>query len=598
MKKCPKCGNEYETTNTLCPLDGTVLEKTGGDELVGQTLASKYRIEEHISNGGMGAVYRATHVLMEKSVAIKVLHPALAADGKIVQRFTREAKAASRISHPHALNVTDFGEAENGVVFLVMEYLRGRTLKEVIREEGTMPLARAAEIIRQVCGALDAAHAEGVVHRDLKSDNIMLEELGAGDWAKVLDFGIAKIQESDSHDPALTAPNLVIGTPQYMSPEQCSQSSNIDNRSDIYSLGIIIYEMLAGHVPFTADSPTEIMMKHLQNAPPSISEERKDLPVEVSGVITRALAKRPEDRFQSAGELSEALSFAAEASASNAIPVSTTAVIAASTAEASEEREAGADTNRIVVPTGVNESAAHTSNTEHDEATILHPGAPTGGQSEAQFIERRVAADVPPSTPGGIPLRIAVPALALLAFAGLMAYAFTLDASRQPVTNSVSAPLASDPNSQPVQPTAPATGESERNIAPASVPAASTATGGGASASSRTTRNEAQGTSELPLTPLDANANESSSSANTNAEQQNDNSAGENSNAEPTPAAASNRNTNQRRNTPPMQASPTPTDDQDEPSSPPPARRRQQQQQPSTNAPPPPPAAVPPPSLP
>src|SRR5918993_3263688 len=299
MKKCPRCGREFEDANTLCPADGAVLKRQ--DELVGQTLAGKYRIDERLSEGGMGCVYRATHVLMEKALAVKVLHPALAADDNIVARFTREARAASRISHPHAITVTDFGEAENGVVFLVMEYLRGRTLKEVIRSDGPMPLRRAAEIVRQVAGALEAAHNEGVVHRDLKSDNIMLEETPGGDWAKVLDFGIAKIKETaEGQDPALTAPNLIIGTPQYMSPEQCSQASEIDSRSDIYSLGVIIYELLAGHAPFTGDSPTAIMMQHLQEPPPSLLEERPDLPPEVGRIVARALAKRPEDRFQKA----------------------------------------------------------------------------------------------------------------------------------------------------------------------------------------------------------------------------------------------------------------------------------------------------------
>src|SRR5918911_1017692 len=166
MKKCPKCGKVYENENTLCPHDGAVLVRMG-DALIGQTLANKYHIGERISEGGMGTVYRATHVLMEKLVAIKVLHPSLAADEKIVARFTREAKAASRLSHPHALNVTDFGEDEGGIVYLVMEYLRGRTLKEVIHEEGPMQLSRATTIIKQVSGALDEAHSQGVVHRDL-----------------------------------------------------------------------------------------------------------------------------------------------------------------------------------------------------------------------------------------------------------------------------------------------------------------------------------------------------------------------------------------------------------------------------------------------
>jgi serine/threonine-protein kinase len=137
---------------------------------------------------------------MDKTVAVKVLHPALAADDKIVARFSREARAASRISHPHALNVTDFGESGNGTVFLVMEYLKGETLKEVVHSDSPMPLPRVVEIIRQICGALEAAHGEGVVHRDLKSDNIMLLDVGGGDWAKVLDFGIAKITEKVGQD--------------------------------------------------------------------------------------------------------------------------------------------------------------------------------------------------------------------------------------------------------------------------------------------------------------------------------------------------------------------------------------------------------------
>src|SRR2546423_524203 len=211
MKTCPTCGRQYADTNTLCPMDGAVLKRSGReDQLIGQVLAGKYRIDEKIDEGGMGCVYRATHVLMEKVIAVKVLHPALAADDKIVARFTREAKAASRISHPHAINVTDFGESETGIVYLVMEYLRGRTLKDIVRAGGPMPLSRVVELARQVSGALEAAHAEGVVHRDLKSDNIMLEEATGGDWAKVLDFGIAKVQEPlDKPDEGLTAPNLI-----------------------------------------------------------------------------------------------------------------------------------------------------------------------------------------------------------------------------------------------------------------------------------------------------------------------------------------------------------------------------------------------------
>lgn len=462
IKKCPKCGKEFETANTLCPSDGTVLEKAV-DPLIGQTLADKYRIEELINEGGMGAVYRSTHILMDKTVAIKVLHPALAADDKIVARFHREAKAASRISHPHALNVTDFGEAENGIVFLVMEYLKGETLKEAIHAEGQMPLPRVIEIMRQVSGALEAAHNEGVVHRDLKSDNIMLLDIGGGDWAKVLDFGIAKITEKVGQDPALTAPNLIIGTPQYMSPEQCSQAAEIDSRSDIYSLGVILYEMLVGHVPFSGESPTAIMMKHLQESPPSVLEERKDLPAAVGRVVTRAMAKRPEDRFQTVVELAEELTSAAETE--DPIPV------AASTAPDSADRQ----TNRIVVPTGSNEAPRETANEDHDEATVVRPRAEPLVAMESEII----SAGVTESPESFNPWRIVIPAVAGLLVIFAVVFALTRNSSSEPTANDNSQPLTVDPGSQPVQPSETPTGAGERDVTPNAPP---TAPGGNTSA--------------------------------------------------------------------------------------------------------------------
>ncbi|HEX8845072.1 MAG TPA: protein kinase [Pyrinomonadaceae bacterium] len=450
MKKCPKCGKEYESTTTLCPVDGTVLEKVK-DTLIGQTLADKYRIEELINEGGMGAVYRGTHVLMDKTVAVKVLHPALAADDKIVARFSREAKAASRLSHPHALSVTDFGEDQNGVVFLVMEYLSGETLKEVIHKDGPMPLARVTEIIRQVCGALEAAHKEGVVHRDLKSDNIMLIDIGGGDWAKVLDFGIAKITEKVGQDPGLTAPNLIIGTPQYMSPEQCSQASEIDSRSDIYSLGVILYEMLVGHVPFTGESPTAIMMKHLQEAPPSVLEERKDLPAAVGRVVSRAMAKRPEDRFQTVGELSEEFNSAAEGK-------EPAAAAAADAGAGSPDRS----TNRIVVPTGSNEAPRDTASEDADEATVVRPRTESEEIVEAEVFTAGVGA--PPESFN--PWRVVIPAIAGLLVVFAVVYALTRNSSSQPDSNKNSAPLMVEPGSHPVQPGQTPTGAGEVGITP------------------------------------------------------------------------------------------------------------------------------------
>ena len=565
----------------MCPSDGTVLEKTS-DQLVGQTLAGKYRIEELINEGGMGAVYRGTHTLMDKTVAVKVLHPALAADDKIVARFSREARAASRISHPHALNVTDFGESENGIVFLVMEYLRGRTLKEVIRGEGPMPLARVLEIVKQVSAALDAAHAQGVVHRDLKSDNIMLEDVGDGDWAKVLDFGIAKIQEDvGSTDPALTAANMIIGTPQYMSPEQCSQASEIDSRSDIYSLGVILYEMLAGHVPFTGESPTAIMMKHLQEPPPSILEERADLPAGVGRVIARAMAKRPEDRYQSAGELAETLSLAAEAKAPAAI---------GEAASATSPNAPDRATNRIIVPTGPNSAPRDTSSEDYDEATVVHPK-----REPVAVVQHEIFSDVAPPPPDRFnPWRVIIPSAAALLVVFAVVYALTRN-SGQSNSNQQNQPLVSDPQGQPVQPAQPATGQGEQGITsslPTSTPAASVSTETttpGTGATSTTGANQNQNTD-----PTIVSGGNSNGGGNSNRRADNDNTAEANGddNAEPSPSPS--RNTNQREKPSPK---PTPSEQDNDNDEPPPQHSPTPKPRPALPKPTTPPSDVSPPQL-
>jgi eukaryotic-like serine/threonine-protein kinase len=441
MKKCPKCGVEYPDATTLCPADGVALEKDG-DSLIGTTLAGKYRIDARLNEGGMGTVYRGCHVLMDKTVAVKVLRPSLAADEKIVARFSREARAASRITHPNALSVTDFGEDESGHVFLVMEYLSGKTLKQLIRDEGPLPLQRVVDITRQIADALHAAHSQGVVHRDLKSDNIMLLDTMTGDHAKVLDFGIAKINEPDGvSDTNLTAPNLVIGTPQYMSPEQCAQDAEIDSRSDIYSLGVILYEMLVGHVPFGGDSPTMVMMKHLQEPVPSVLDERDDVPPAVARVVARAMAKVRDNRYQNAAELIEDLVIAAGMTITRTPPAVATTAPAAPLSDGP------------------------------DEVTVVRMremAQPTAPSSRRAPVTVPVQTPLPsPQAPASFnPMKIIIPsAVALLVVFGAF-WIFNRPApvsgsnANQPQTET----LAADPNSQPVQPGASPTGKGEQGI--------------------------------------------------------------------------------------------------------------------------------------
>ena len=431
---------------TLCSADAAALRRLE-DPLIGQTLAGKYRIEKLIKTGGMGSVYKGKHVLMDKTVAVKVLRPSLAVDDAVVARFSREAKAASRISHPHAVVVTDFGEAENGVVFLVMEYLDGRTLKEIIASEGAFTLERAVEIVRQVAGALDAAHGQGVVHRDLKSDNIMLSQTNGGDWAKVLDFGIAKIQEAEGVvNVDITEANLVVGTPQYMSPEQCSHAGPLDARSDIYSLGVIVYEMLAGHVPFTGESSTVIMMKQVQDPPPSILSVRPELPAAVEDIVQRALAKQPMDRFQTAGDLSAALSTLVATSGEGALvsgPIKGAETVAnAPVAVVDDEDEV-----TIV-------SAPH-------RPAPAHLGPPSG-------IRVPLEPSHAPSPARFNPWRVMVPAAIALVAVFAVVFFLTRGAGQGDAT--LGQPLTADPNSQPVQEYATPTGQTESDIRALSVP--------------------------------------------------------------------------------------------------------------------------------
>jgi serine/threonine-protein kinase len=283
------------------------------DPFIGRTiLDGQFEVLEKIGTGGMGSVYKASQPSMNRMVAIKILHPKLAGRKDLTSRFRREARAMSQLTHPNTVKVFAFGELEeDGSLYIVMEHLEGKNLNQAVRREGPLPIERAIPILIQVCGALQEAHDLGIVHRDLKPENIFLSRQGGiADFPKVLDFGLAKVTERQMQPGSiiLTQEGMVFGTPEFMSPEQ-AQGRTLDARSDIYSLAVILYELLTGKLPFTARTPMEYIQKHVTEPVISFAErvpERK-FPAGLEAVIVKALAKRPEDRYQTAADFGEAL---------------------------------------------------------------------------------------------------------------------------------------------------------------------------------------------------------------------------------------------------------------------------------------------------
>ncbi len=262
------------------------------DELIGQVIADRYRIDEKLGEGGMGAVYRGEHVLMRKTVAVKILHREMMVMDEVVRRFEREAIAAGRIHHVNVVSATDFGKLADGSCYLVLEYVSGRCLVDVLKE-APLPVERAVAITRQIAEALQAAHSEGIVHRDLKPDNVMLVEQANGDeQVKVLDFGIAKLKMPE--DTKLTQMGSVFGTPQYMAPEQAA-GNEVDHRVDLYALGLMLHEMLSGKPTFQHDQVVALLAKHMTEEPPplpdSVPEHLRDL---VSALLRKSAEQRPQ----------------------------------------------------------------------------------------------------------------------------------------------------------------------------------------------------------------------------------------------------------------------------------------------------------------
>ena len=291
-----ECGNDELTVS----LQSSTSEKK--DSRLGTTIGGHYEILSKIGSGGMSTVYKAKHTLLDRIVAIKFILPKLIHDEQTTKRFQQEAKAASELKHDNVCAVNEFGIHDENQAFLVMEYFEGRSLADLIREEGTIEYDRALLIIKQLCSGLDHAHSKGVIHRDIKPSNIILTKDSDGyDSIKIVDFGIAKLIRDDQSGPNLTQTGEVFGTPSYMSPEQC-HGLKVDNRSDIYAVGCVLYEMVEGHPPFQGDSNMAVLMAHCNDSPEPIS---KTLPSEaIWEVIQLCLKKDPEDRYNDLEQLS------------------------------------------------------------------------------------------------------------------------------------------------------------------------------------------------------------------------------------------------------------------------------------------------------
>ena len=284
------------------------------DPLLGQTLAGRYKIVRKLGEGGMGAVYLAIHIVLEKQVALKILHGEFARKPDLVERFMQEAKAASRISHENVIDISDFGTTPEGLVFFAMELLNGHDLHEEIARAriagARLPWDRSKKIFLQICAALAAAHGKGIIHRDLKPENVYLVEfLGEGDFVKLLDFGIAKLTEVGENDRKLTRTGMLFGTPEYMSPEQ-ARGDQVDNRVDVYAMGCILFQLTTGRVPFEAENFMGVLSLHLTEAPPIPPPELFDqigAPRALAGVIAKALEKDRNARWQTIDDLANAV---------------------------------------------------------------------------------------------------------------------------------------------------------------------------------------------------------------------------------------------------------------------------------------------------
>ena len=375
QKTCPQCGNTYDAEQRFCPRDGSTLRAPPGSDLVGSIVADRYLIIKRIGEGGMGQVYLAEHIKMKRKSAVKVMHQGMVHDQDAIQRFNREASNASSIQHPNVAAIYDFGETSDGLIYLAMEFVDGEPLTKIIERQGALPAARAAEITRQSSEALEAAHEMGIVHRDLKPDNIMIARGRAGeDVVKIVDFGIAKAMTGE--DQKVTKTGLAIGTPEYMSPEQLG-GDQLDSRTDIYSLGLVTFNMFTGQLPFPAVTSREALIMRLTEKPRTLADIRADVqwPEELQWVMDRALSNHPGERYQHVNQFGRDLVKAVSSMPQSALSQQGTIAISQETGGLASRTEARAF-GRDAAPTGVGSGA------RRPTAAMSGTSAPGGNTSE------------------------------------------------------------------------------------------------------------------------------------------------------------------------------------------------------------------------
>jgi serine/threonine-protein kinase len=436
---CPHCGTPNAADARFCGACGKATAPTESDphipraepaDLAGKEIAGRYRILTKLGEGGMGAVYRGEQISLRRAVAVKLLRPELSANQMLLRRFSAEAEAVAKLSHPNTVNVYDFGQDTDGSLFIAMEFIEGRSLRSVVAKEGPLPPARALHIAGQVAASLVDAHAHNIVHRDFKPDNVMLQDRGRQrDIARVLDFGIAKLRDDTrGTQQAMTQAGDMLGTPQYMAPEQIKGEA-IDGRTDVYALGCMLYEMLTGRMPFDASTIMAMLSKHLMETPVAPSQRRPDLGLSpaLDQLVLAAMEKDPGRRPPTMEHYGEMIAAAAAAFP----PVDS---------NRSQQVSVQQSVVPVVTPAAPSAFAAPPATTPAPAAWTPPPIPPT----------TRAAPPAPPPTKSRAPL-YAVVAVVLLGGGGVAAYLATRPSpTPAPAPGSdVSPPMPSPPTPGP-----------------------------------------------------------------------------------------------------------------------------------------------------